>query len=67
MLRGSFVSRAIGTMTDTELSDFVNDMGRKWHDHLQATTGDPFVERRELPAVDLTSMQLLRRLGRDRT
>jgi hypothetical protein len=54
-------------MTDTELSDFVNDMGRKWHDHLQATTGDPFVERRELPAVDLTSMQLLRRLGRDRT
>jgi hypothetical protein len=51
--------------TDTELSEFVNDMGRRWHDHLQAITA--FVERRELPAIDLSSMQLARRLGRDRT
>ncbi len=53
--------------TETGLSEFVNDMGRRWHDHLQATTGDPFVERLELPAIDLSSMQLARRLGRDRT
>jgi hypothetical protein len=54
-----------GDETDTGLLEFVNDMGRRWHDHLQAIT--PFVERRELAAIDLSSMQLARRLGRDRT
>jgi hypothetical protein len=51
--------------TDTALSEFVNDMGRRWHDHLHTTTA--FAERRELPAIDLSSMQLAPRLGRDRT
>ena len=51
--------------TDTGLSEFINDMGRRWHHHLQAITA--FVERRELPAIDLSSMQLVHRLGRNRT
>jgi hypothetical protein len=50
--------------TDTQLSEFVNDMGRRWHDHLAVVTGDLLVERHERPHFDRSVMQPVRRLGR---
>jgi hypothetical protein len=54
--------------TDVLLSQFVNDLGRKWHDHLEAVTGDPYVERQELDvgeAQEFTAAaQAVRSLGR---
>jgi len=52
--------------TDTQLSGFVNDMGRKWHDYLEVATNDPFVEREERTHFDRSVMQPVRRLGRAR-
>jgi hypothetical protein len=51
--------------TDAQLSEFVNDMGRKWNSHLEATTGDPVVEWHESPDVR-QGMRPVRRLGRPR-
>jgi hypothetical protein len=53
-------------MDDVLLSEFVNDMGRKWGDHLESVTGDPLVEWEEHPEISLSSMQPVRRLGRQR-
>jgi hypothetical protein len=49
---------------DVLLSEFVNDMGRKWGDHLEAVTGDPILEREEHPEISRSSMEPVRRLGR---
>jgi len=50
-------------VNDLQLSEFVNDMGREWYNHLQVVTGDPFVEREEHPEIDRSSMRPERRLG----
>jgi hypothetical protein len=50
--------------TDIQLSEFVNDLGRRWYDHLEVASGDPFVERLERPQSDISGMEPVRRLGR---
>ncbi len=50
--------------TDEKLSEFVNDLGRKWNDYTTFLTGDPFVERHELQSTNISTMQPVRRLGR---
>jgi len=56
-------------VTDVPLSQFVNDLGRKWNEHLEVITGDPFVERQELDTGEaqrfVASARPVRRLGRN--
>jgi hypothetical protein len=58
-------------VTDVPLSQFVNDLGRTWHDYLEFVTGDPYVERQELDTGQAQQFAALarpvRRLGRART
>jgi hypothetical protein len=54
--------------TDVSLSQFVNDLGHKWHDYVEVVTGDPYVERQELDVSEAqqftASVRPVRRLGR---
>jgi len=49
---------------DDQLSDFVNDLGRKWNDYTAAITGDPFVDREEVVSSNVSKMQVVRRFRR---
>jgi hypothetical protein len=55
--------------TDEKLSEFINELGRAWGAFVELTTGQPHVERREMPNVNeahehVSSMHPVRRLGR---
>jgi hypothetical protein len=55
--------------TDESLSEFVNELGRKWNDFEEIETGDRFIAREEIPNVEvsqraLSEMHPVRRLGR---
>jgi hypothetical protein len=53
---------------DASIQEFVNALGRKWHDFVEATTGDPYVARRELDIAQtepfVEAARPVRRLGR---
>lgn len=51
--------------SDLQLPEFINELGRKWHDYTEVITGDVFVERNEAPSLDHSQMQPVRRLGRN--
>jgi hypothetical protein len=53
---------------DASIQEFVNALGRKWHDFVEATTGNPYVARRELDIAQtepfVAAARPVRRLGR---
>jgi hypothetical protein len=56
---------------DLQLSAFVNDLGRRWNDFLEVVTGDPYLEREEMPDVAYArqkhaTLSPVRALGRKR-
>ena len=53
------------------LQEFINDLGRQWNEYVSIATGDPFVEKEELPNAEfadqaIKAMLPVRGLGRSK-